>query len=650
MYRFVVLGSLAFVNAYGPEAHAQDALTDDPLVAPDGLQPVLTPTRLKQAPRDVPASVTVLSADMLHAYGFVGVGEAIRVVAGGGPQRLGGANYDLKVDKRSSSGPPHMTLLIDGVEIGGSTLTDEDEWADLPVSIDDVERIEVTRGPGTAGYGYAVTMVIVNIVTKHPEDIERAYGRLTYGTYDTLRVLGRAGMSIGPGAVRLTLHHRQRGEITDDRGGIARPDPMTLDRITVRSAFDLDGVSSLSIDAAYLTGEREGDQVVAPPLGRQTLRSGYASVNWSRSLDPSNELTVRLDQWANTQDTEAVGCDAGAGDEWAAGRALPSLAHAAPEAKVQADCTPSALIYQRRMRLEAQDVHVFGNGVRLVGGLGWRQEQARVRNADLLHWSTAFRRAFVAAEWEIVPDVNVNLGASADEGAGANHDRSMRAGVNWRLSPDQTLRAAWSIGDWASDKGRLLGVGGNANVVTQERMQSWDLGYLLTLPDRAATVEARVYWTRLKGRVWDARSPDEPPPPARGEIYGGEARASGKLTDSWSGFVGLSTMVEGSNTGRPSTGPRPHPWSAAIGASVEFGEGWRASAAYYGSTRLNTATQTAGRADLVLMKDFRWNEMRGRALATYRRADHLRSLAPDGKVLSQDGSADTCFLSFQLAY
>ncbi|MGM9491983.1 TonB-dependent receptor plug domain-containing protein [Ideonella sp. YS5] len=650
MYRFVVLGSLTLANAYVPAARAQEALMDNPLVAPDGLQPVLTPTRLKQAPRDVPASVTVLSADMLAAYGFVGVGEAIRVVAGGGPQRLGGANYDLKVGKRSSSGPPHMTLLIDGVEIGGTALSDDDEWADLPVSIDDVERIEVTRGPGTAGYGYAVTMVIVNIVTKHPADIERGYGRVTYGAYDTLRVLGRAGMTLGPGAVRLTLHHRQRGEITDDRAGTARPDPLTLDRFTVRSAFDLDDASNLAIDAAYLIGEREGDERLAPPLGRQTLRSGYASVNWSRSLDASNELHVRLDQWANTQDTAAVGCGAGLDDAWAASGAVSGLAWAMPEAKPPKDCTPASLGYQRRMRLEVQDVHVFGNGVRVLGGVGWRQEQASLRNADQLHWSTAFRRAFVAAEWEIVPDVDVNLGASSDDGAAANYDRSVRAGVNWRLSPDQTLRAAWSMGDWASDKGRRLGLGGTDNVVTQERMQAWDLGYLLTLPDRSATVEARVYWTRLKGRVWNAKQPAQPEQPARGEVYGGEARASGNFTDRWSGFVGASTLIEGSNTGEAVAGPRPHPWSAAIGTSLEFGEGWRASAAYYGSTRLNTATQSAGRADLVLMKEFRWNEARGRALATYRRADHLRLVAPDGTPLSQNGSADTYFLSFQLAY
>ena len=650
MYRFAFIGSLALANAWSPELRAQEALQDNPLVSPDGLQPVLTPTHLRQAPRDVPASVTVLTSEVLATYGLLGINEAVRMVAGGVPQRLAGSNYDLKLGKRSSVGPQHVTLLIDGVQVSGGALSDDDDWADIPISIDDVERIEVTRGPGTAGYGDAVTFAIVNIVTKHPADIERGYGRITYGAYDTLRVLGRAGLNLGPGAVRLTVARRQRGAVTDDRASTARPDPLAVDRMTLRSAFALDAVSNLAVDAAYLTGVREGDAAAEPPLGRQALRSGYASVNWTRSLDPSNELALRLDQWANTLDSDAAGCGAEGRDAWDAAAPSSDPPPGWPLAKDKPVCS-GTLAYQRRMRLELQDVHVFGNGVRLVGGVGWRQEQARLRSPDLLRWSTAFRRGFVALEWEVLPEVDVNLGGSVDDGAADNHDRSMRAGVNWRLSPDQTLRAAWSIGDWASGRGRILGVAGKDNVVTQERTQAWDLGYVLSLPDQNATVEGRFYWTRLKGRVWNPKAPDETEEQARGEIYGIEARAAGQLSERWSGFVGVSSLVEGSSTGQLVPGPRPKPWSAGAGTSVDLGGGWRASAAYYGSTRLNTSTQSAGRADLVLLKEFRWDEARGRMLVTYRRADHVKVFAADGTtVLDPNGTADSYFVSFQVAY
>jgi iron complex outermembrane receptor protein len=608
---------------------------------------VLTPTRLKQAPRDVPASVTVLTGEMLSIYGLTGANEAVRMVAGSVPARLAGANYDLKLKNKASQGPQHVTVLIDGVQIGGDDLSEDADWADVPIGIEDIERIEVTRGPGTAGYGYALTFAIINIVTKHPADTERAYGRITYGEYDTISALGRAGLNLGPGSLRLTLAHRQRGAIDDDRASTARPDPVSLDRMTLRSTFALDGASTLAIDMAYLSGEREGDVAAPVPLGRQALRSGYASVNWTRSLDPSNELSMRLEQWASTVDTDAAGCQAEEHDAWDLAAPADGFLQAWPLAKPKPVCN-STLAYQRRMRLELQDMHVFDNGVRVVAGVGWRQEQARVRSLDLQRWSTAFRRGFVAAEWEALPDVSINLGASVDDGAAANYDRSMRAGVNWRMSPDQTLRAAWSIGDWASDKLPVFET--VKSVVTQERMKAWDLGYLLALPDQKATVEARAFWTRLKGRVQTPGKPDPSEQTARGELYGVEFRAAGDISDRWSGYVGVSTMTEGSNTGLP-VHPRPRPWSASVGVSVDLGAGWRASTAYFGSTRIGTSAQTAGRADLVLLKDFRWDEVRARAAMAYRRADHLKVFTPDGKtILTENGTADGYFVSLQVAY
>jgi outer membrane receptor for ferrienterochelin and colicin len=45
----------------------------------------------------------------------------------------------------------------------------------LPIAIDDSDRIEVTRGPNSAAYGPNSMLAIVNIVTRHPHDVERAY-------------------------------------------------------------------------------------------------------------------------------------------------------------------------------------------------------------------------------------------------------------------------------------------------------------------------------------------------------------------------------------------------------------------------------------------------------------------------------------------
>ena len=64
-----------------------------------------------------------------------------------------------------------MNVMIDGLSVYRPGLARVD-WAEIPVAIDDIERIEITRGPNSATYGANSMMAIVNILTKHPRDTE----------------------------------------------------------------------------------------------------------------------------------------------------------------------------------------------------------------------------------------------------------------------------------------------------------------------------------------------------------------------------------------------------------------------------------------------------------------------------------------------
>lgn len=42
------------------------------------------------------------------------------------------------------------------------------DWSDLPLALEDVERIEVFRGPNTVSYGANALMGVINIITRAP--------------------------------------------------------------------------------------------------------------------------------------------------------------------------------------------------------------------------------------------------------------------------------------------------------------------------------------------------------------------------------------------------------------------------------------------------------------------------------------------------
>jgi len=650
---FAVAGTLIQAGV----ACAQEAPFDD-MAPSDSHVPVLTPTHMRQPIRDIPASVTILSADTLATYGFLGIDEAVRMVAGTGPNRLAWANYGLSIDKKSSSGPERVMVLIDGIEVGGLPLSDGDDW---PIVIDDVDRIEILRGPGTSGYGHALVTAVVNIVTKHPADVERAYGRATFGSYRTINLFARGGMTLGPAAMRLTFSHRERAAAADDSSEGIRLSRVGIDRLTLRTATRLGDASTLAFDAAYLVGHISGDANASPPLDRRERRSGYASTVWTRDIDSTNELRVRLDHWASTQDSVAADCVTvgaldGLSDAQASTTALDGptpagfaslLERAAPSGKA---CN-TTVQFARRTKLELQDTHVFSDQLRVVGGLGVRQEQARTRDpgATTASWSATVRRAFAGIEWRTSPAMTVNAGLSADDASNEVHGLSFRTGANWHLSDDQTVRLAWSAGNWASDASRSLGLAGN--LVTKEHVKSADLGYLLLVPSSNATLNARIFWTRLTGRVWNKKAhKDSVDQPADGEIYGVELRGTTDLGANWSGFLGLSTMTEGRTTGED-TGHSVWPWSGSVGLSTTFGDGWRASIAYYAASKRETSRQTFGRADLAVVKDFFLADVRARAAVTARRNDHIRSAASgDAGMADQNGVASAVYVSLQVFY
>jgi iron complex outermembrane recepter protein len=61
-------------------------------------------------------------------------------------------------------------------------------WAALPLTINDIDRIEVVRGPNAAAYGSNAFLGTVNIITRRPEARDRVEMRAMVGSQATREV------------------------------------------------------------------------------------------------------------------------------------------------------------------------------------------------------------------------------------------------------------------------------------------------------------------------------------------------------------------------------------------------------------------------------------------------------------------------------
>lgn len=144
-----------FAQAESP-ASSEDAEPLGPIV--------VTATRTPLAKKDVASSVTVISREDIENSGKARVAEVLRDVPGLTLIQTGGPGQQSSVFMRGTESN-HILVMIDGVELNDPSVPGgQMDFADLV--LDNVERIEVVRGPQSTLYGSDAIGGVINIITR----------------------------------------------------------------------------------------------------------------------------------------------------------------------------------------------------------------------------------------------------------------------------------------------------------------------------------------------------------------------------------------------------------------------------------------------------------------------------------------------------
>jgi vitamin B12 transporter len=202
---------------------------------------VVTAERVPTARVASPATTTVITREQLAQRGLRRVAEALRTVAGLEIVETGsiGGNTALFVRGGESD---YVKVLVDGVPLndpGGAI-----DLADL--TTDNVERIEIVRGPVSVLYGSDAVSGVVQIFTRQGEGAARGELRLRAGTHTAVEALGGVAGGAGVLGYALTVSHARSNGIYDlnnDYRSVvwsgqvtAAPNPRTSARLSLRHA------------------------------------------------------------------------------------------------------------------------------------------------------------------------------------------------------------------------------------------------------------------------------------------------------------------------------------------------------------------------------------------------------------------------------
>ncbi|UCB54406.1 MAG: TonB-dependent receptor [Thiotrichales bacterium] len=154
-------------------------------------------------------AISSVDHDMIEAAGARTIPDALRLIPGivvghsvndFGDKPLLVVAYHGHSDQFSRQ----MNVLIDGRSIYDPLLGGVN-WYNIPVSIDDIERIEVTRGPNASTYGSNSFQAVINIITRHASEDQGHYAKVNVGNHDIFDATYRYGGNSGDLDYRITL-------------------------------------------------------------------------------------------------------------------------------------------------------------------------------------------------------------------------------------------------------------------------------------------------------------------------------------------------------------------------------------------------------------------------------------------------------------
>lgn len=176
---FLAAGMAALLGASPAAAQNADGSEEDATELPQLLVTAgRTPVEQEKSGR----AFTVVEGEQIERSQTRYVAEALRQVPGLHVSRTGGYGGLVQLRVRGAEGN-HVLVLIDGVEVSS---TSEGEFDFGGLLADDIERIEVLRGPQSAFWGSDALAGVVNIITRRgPRDGFETGGQAEYGGDNT---------------------------------------------------------------------------------------------------------------------------------------------------------------------------------------------------------------------------------------------------------------------------------------------------------------------------------------------------------------------------------------------------------------------------------------------------------------------------------
>jgi iron complex outermembrane receptor protein len=420
-----------------------------------------------------PAAAFVLTNEAIRRSGATTIPDALRLVPGIQVAQIDGNKWAITARGFNGLWANKLLVLIDG-RVVYTPVSSGVYWDLQDFPLDDIDRIEVIRGAGSAIWGANAVNGVINIISKSAMTTRGGLASISTGSIDRRIASARYGGALGAeGAYRVFVKQSDRGQMVDGNLEAAH-DQSRLMQAGFRIDLDTTARDSLTLQGAALNGEsgqRTGTllQTYAPTVRGITtsispIRARSVLGRWTRAYSSQSSLSVQA-FWDHSY-RKVVG-------KW-----------------------------ERTQTIDTELQHRFRPAPRhdLVWGVGQRfsSDTEQVAFAEYFtpaHGKQQVFSAFAQDEMTLAPGrLNLTLGAKLEHNTFAGFELQPTARLAWFPTPQQAVWTAFSRAartpsrleralfvDYAAFPGAggslvVLGVRGGTDLET-EHANSSEFGY-----------------------------------------------------------------------------------------------------------------------------------------------------------------------------
>jgi iron complex outermembrane receptor protein len=248
-----------------------------------------------------PAAIYVITQEDIRRSGMTTIPELLRMVPGLDVAQIDANHWAVSSRGFNDQYANKLLVLIDGRTVYSPT-TSGVFWNVQDTPLDDIDRIEVIRGPGATLWGANAVNGVINIITKSAKDTQGGLATITYGTEDQPSTTVQYGGQLATNLFyRAYVTYFNRDNFSDSSGQGAA-DGWDAIRGGFRMDWDKSDENNFTLQGDYYrsdAGETVDETTLTPPfVNRDNLvdhnNGGNVLGRWTHNFSDTSQLNLQM--------------------------------------------------------------------------------------------------------------------------------------------------------------------------------------------------------------------------------------------------------------------------------------------------------------------------------------------------------------------